>query len=833
MTPPKLRQALARLLNPRADLSGLHASAAHATEDAPRIRFRLRHILFNVPLLIGGAIVLTLFIGVLFGPLLAPQNPYLHGRSAIEYVDGDLIAPPFPPSPQYPFGTDDLGRDTLSMLLYGARNTLIAAAFITMARLVLGVTLGGLSGWNKGRQIDQLVMGGIQMLTSLPMLLIAVILIFALDIRRGLPVFIVALCAVGWGEIAQYVRAEFIRLKKEPFLDSGRAIGLNGLELAIRHVLPNLLPTLIVITLLEMGAVLMILGELGFIGVYIGGGTTIQMDEFSQRQFFTLPEWGAMMAGSRQYARSYPWMIMSPSIAFFASVTGFNLLGEGLRRLIDRGLFNTSVLLSWRGMAAAALITAASIYVILTLGPAPSYRNLAQQVSEADLMRHVEALGDPAMNGRGVGSPEARQAAEYIAAELESYGLRPPPGGWFKDVELTLARPAEPPELSLLDANGSPLTTFTRRADYGESVEQHGGSGQAEAPVTLLLFNPPPGLSQRPPDVTYARFKGLDLTGQIALVLFDNQPTDLPFVNEALIRGAEGVLLVTNDVTPRNQVLSDDHLERPPLPVFRITPATADAILAADGLTVAALRQEIEAQTTADPAWTTRELSARVRMRLHLDPPETITAYNIMWLLDGSDAGMAQDLIILSCHYDGLGRAPDGTLYPGANGNGSGVAALLEIARLWQEQEFQPRRSVLFAIWAGGELPYSGAHYFYDIPTGFIHRYDISGVIHLDRLGSDTGDGLVVHQVRGRKNLHDLLVSSAQRLDVAVTSGDSSRHRYQNLFSGENGTLVITWGDPPPAWDEDTVDRVDPAHLSLAAQVANLTLITAAHEPRY
>ena len=106
-------------------------------------------------------------------------------------------------------------------------------------------------------------------------------------------------------------------------------------------------------------------------------------------------------------------------------------------------------------------------------------------------------------------------------------------------------------------------------------------------------------------------------------------------------------------------------------------------------------------------------------------------------------------------------------------------------------------------------------------------------MVHLDRLGSGTGDGLVVRQVSGQDNLFDLLVSSAERLDVDVTQGGATRHRYQRLFSGENGTLVVTWGDPPPAWADDTLDSINPRHLSQAAQVVNLTLITAAHEPRY
>ena len=171
----KSREFLTRLLNPRADLSRLRHTPPASPPQAggkeggtiPERRVRLRHVLFNVPLLIGGLIVLVLFTGVLFGPLLAPHNPYLHGRRVLEYVDGNLSSPPYPPSPRYPLGTDELGRDTLSMLLYGTRNTLVAAAFITMARLALGLSLGGLAGWNEGHMVDRVVMGVIQMLISL------------------------------------------------------------------------------------------------------------------------------------------------------------------------------------------------------------------------------------------------------------------------------------------------------------------------------------------------------------------------------------------------------------------------------------------------------------------------------------------------------------------------------------------------------------------------------------------------------------------------------------------------------------------------------------------
>jgi peptide/nickel transport system permease protein len=116
-----------------------------------------------------------------------------------------------------------------------------------MARVFLGLALGGLAGWNEGRAADQIVMGIIGVITSLPLLVSSMILIYALDIRRGLPVFIIALSIVGWTEIAQYTRSEFLVLKKMPYIEGAEAAGLPAMAKAVRHVLPNVLPQLLVI----------------------------------------------------------------------------------------------------------------------------------------------------------------------------------------------------------------------------------------------------------------------------------------------------------------------------------------------------------------------------------------------------------------------------------------------------------------------------------------------------------------------------------------------------------------------------------------------------------
>jgi hypothetical protein len=161
---------------------------------------------------------------------------------------------------------------------------------------------------------------------------------------------------------------------------------------------------------------------------------------------------------------------------------------------------------------------------------------------------------------------------------------------------------------------------------------------------------------------------------------------------------------------------------------------------------------------------------------------------------------------------------------------------MLEIAQIWQESGFQPRRSVLFAAWGGGHLRYSGAHAFRERP-GILGSYELSAVVHLDRLGGTTGDALAVRRLDGRNDLFDLLVSSADKLGVAVYEGAWVRHSYQYVFreqsGGRHGTLVVTWGNPPSNPADDTLEHINSAHLIRAVEVVNLTLITAAHEPTY
>jgi peptide/nickel transport system permease protein len=845
---PLLREIVALALNPRSRLLKLYpfgqrtASQRTAVEVAiepPLMRQRrlsARALVLNPPLVLGALIVFGLFALVLFGPVWAPTNPYIAAQHLVPHYDvqrGEYVSPPLPPSDVYPLGTDRWGNDLLSMLMHGARNTLVACAFVTMARVGVGMVLGGIAGWNEGKPSDALIMGAVGVITSLPTLISSIILIYALDIRRGLPVFILALSAVGWTEIAQYVRSEFLILRKRPFIEGARAVGLSGLAVAVRHVLPNILPQMLTILCLEMGAVMLLLGELGFVGVYIGGGSriAIETDPF-QFEFHTLvevPEWGAMLADGFRWLRSRPFVVWPPAVAFFVAVVGFNLLGEGLRRLIEKGSISTAFLMRKRMLLVAAGLTLATVFVIRNTGPAPWFSRVAQAFNGEAAFAHIEALTE--MEGRGAGQKGGERAAAYISDHFQAYGLEP---GWkhhsyLYPIATQLVRPVEQPSLALIDANGDEVHLFRHQVDYGFWIEGHGGSGTAEAPLTFVGFD----REARADGVPWPAFKGLDLRDRIVLLVEGNTPADM--ANEALIRGAEGVLWVVGNGSDAGrgicqsqfQLLGAESLRQPSLPVFCIQPAVAAALLEGEELSLQLLLDREGGADTSGPGWFSRDLKATVRMALRLSEPEDVEVPCVLGYIPGSDYDLAGQLVILYAAYDGLGIDPNGRVYPGANDSASGIAVMLELARLWEEQDLDARRSVLLVAWGGSQLQDSGAARFLTQSASFRHLPSSAPIkpaliFQLEGLGAG-GEGLWIDP-SSSKRLADLLRETASEMGVALARQEDVDDRTGKLLTRRIPSLYVSWSGPVVSPEEDVVAHVDVSKLETAGEALALAL---------
>lgn len=316
-------------------------------------------MLRNFALILGLAGVVALGAIALFGPQLSAGDPQAQ-RLVVFYPDGTFKVPPTPPDASYPLGTDPLGRDQLARILWGARLTLTVVLLALLLRAALAVFFGVLGGW-RGGTVD----AGITLVTNavagVPQLLLALLVAVALR-EQAILGFVIALGCVGWAEGAQFVRAEVVRIRHAPFVEAATALGTRTRGIITRHLLRSLVPQLSGLFALEAGATLLLLAELGFLGLFMSGG--VSFTDNAGRPILPVrdraPEWGQMLAGAQQYAFSNQFVAFVPGVVVATAVFAFNLLGEGARAATDPfstlSLSPRAVGALGRGMLGVALI---------------------------------------------------------------------------------------------------------------------------------------------------------------------------------------------------------------------------------------------------------------------------------------------------------------------------------------------------------------------------------------------------------------------------------------------------------------------------------------------
>ena len=260
--------------------------------------------------LLGGLILVSFIMSALLAPYLAPFDPNKQDLMRA------MIAPQWLSGPHV-FGTDHVGRDLLSRLIYGARISLSIAASVVVISGAVGVFLGIVSGYFGGR-IDFLIQKVVEMVWAFPPLLIAIAILAFLG--QGLGNLILALTLQRWIPYSRVVRAEAMTLKEREFVMAARSIGASHLRILARHLLPNLIQSALVIGTFAMAAAIIAEAALSFLGL----GVPPQ-----------IPTWGSMLADGRAYVSTSWWMSLFPGLAIFATVLAINLLGDALRDNLD------------------------------------------------------------------------------------------------------------------------------------------------------------------------------------------------------------------------------------------------------------------------------------------------------------------------------------------------------------------------------------------------------------------------------------------------------------------------------------------------------------------
>jgi hypothetical protein len=478
------------------------------------------------------------------------------------------------------------------------------------------------------------------------------------------------------------------------------------------------------------------------------------------------------------------------------------------------------------------------VFVINNTGPAPWFNKVAQAFDGEAAYSHTSVLAE--LDGRGAGQPGGTEAADYIAEKFAAYGLLP---GWRQSTyqyvrELQLVELHTQPELAVLTAEGEVTQAFRHQLDFGFTIEGHAGSGEAEQPLTFVGF---PGGGQ---DITWEAYQGLDLRGRIALVMAGNAPTS--FVEEALIRGARGVLWITDDmpeaVRSQRQLAYPDrtYLQTPTIPVFRIRPEVAETILAVESVTLSALFAENGQAAQTGPGWFAKPLQTAVRMSVQLSDPQWTGVPTVLGFLPGSDFEIANELVVLFTAYDGLGIDPDGTVFPAANQSASGPAVMLEIARLWQEQSLNPRRTVLFVAWGGGRLEDPGAQAFLEDSRSYNflpvqnngQRLAPQAVFELTNIGAGA-DEIALYRGASTR-LAALVEEMAGQLALAIVTPEPDSLSPKPIARAAQAPWIsLSWAGQAISPDWDSLERIDTEKLQAIGETLSLVLSRIVREARY
>ncbi|WP_222912818.1 nickel transporter permease [Natrinema sp. SYSU A 869] len=261
----------------------------------------------NAQIRLGGGIVGLLVAVAFVGPMVSPYDP------AAQALEARLQGPSF----AHPLGTDALGRDVATRLAHGARVSLALALGATAVRLVIGTAIGLLAATG-GRVVGTVLMRLVDIQLAFPGLVLA--LVIAGVLGPSLRNVVIALSIVGWASYARVIRGSVLSIKERPFVQAAKLYGTPWHRLVRRHLLPHVASPVVVLATLNLGTVVLAAAGLSYLGLGAQPPTA---------------EWGSMIADSRSYLRSAPWLVTAPGVAIMLTVIGFNLLGDGLRDALD------------------------------------------------------------------------------------------------------------------------------------------------------------------------------------------------------------------------------------------------------------------------------------------------------------------------------------------------------------------------------------------------------------------------------------------------------------------------------------------------------------------
>jgi hypothetical protein len=451
---------------------------------------------------------------------------------------------------------------------------------------------------------------------------------------------------------------------------------------------------------------------------------------------------------------------------------------------------------------------------VRTFGAPAELTSLATNFDVDEALQHINELASPRFQGRRAGSPGAERAATYIAEQFAEAALEPMgdpltytgavdegnglplANAYLQRFPISYTHLLTMPSLAWVDVRSGEEWVCDYRQDFIGAV----GSGSAEGQLIWL---------------SSSDLEGLHFDG--AVVLARDRADRQESATELAMHGAGALVVVTDSSADELRTVRDyrDGGESPDtIPVLEITEEAFDALLRQAGVTQHALAT----------AKRTLPIAVKARINLPRSPMTTARTANVLGLLPGTDPELAQEVLVIGAHYDHVGQLPGGDYFPGANQNASGVAALLELVRVWRERSFEPSRSVLLAAWGAEERSSAGVRYYLRDPVVPLTR--TAAVISLDSIADGEGFRLWF-RADGDTDLpltHRLEASATQLGREAWRRG-ATDEGWHELFSREGiPTVKLIWAEAEGLAYRltDTPDRINRERLANSGEILTM-----------
>lgn len=430
----------------------------------------------NIPLIIGLILVTGLTFLIFCGEYFAPRDPSVGEQSFwVEKENGqrELKRAPMSPDKTYLLGTDSGGRDILSVIMAGAKNTFFIVFLATLFRFFIAVPIAYLAAFGENFS-KRLIMIFSSTFSAVPSLLICIMIlktgaISNLELKPSMMAFLIVFTIVGWGRLAVTIEEKIKEILNEDFIQGEIAIGKSKFAIAAQNVFAHLLPSLVIYLFLEIALILLLLAQLGVFEVFVGNKQIFAVrvvGELNRTNFNFFPEWGAMLASTKRsiYDNRF-WMSIYPIAAFSISIIGFNLLGQGLNHELNKrnSRFISYVSRFWIFLSPVTFISELKnfrkytkvvilkILILLAISASIAVPILnAVLVEDSGIAAHVAELSRDEYGGRLIGTEGHERAAEYIVSQLKEYEIEPLfDGSYIKEFKID-------PTVNIINASKSP-----------------------------------------------------------------------------------------------------------------------------------------------------------------------------------------------------------------------------------------------------------------------------------------------------------------------------------------------------------------------------------------